>query len=245
MASAAATWCSATALVDADGVAPRHDRPALPCDELRRAPSASRLPRRRSCFRIARSGTRATSLRGHEFHYASLTEPGSDAPLAELFDAEGQALGPSGGRRGHVTGTFFHAIARERGRLPTLPAEIGGARMSGIASLADLRASLARSARRRRRGRGRDRPAPVAPDQAAREPRAARGACRLARALAGPRGAAPRSRRGARLRRQSRRGGARRLRLSRLGHRPDGGQFRARAAPPSIRSARPSAPRSA
>ena len=23
------------------------------------------------------------------------------------------ALGPSGGRRGHVTGTFFHAIARE------------------------------------------------------------------------------------------------------------------------------------
>ncbi|MGB6701002.1 cobyrinate a,c-diamide synthase [Methyloceanibacter sp.] len=56
------------------------------------------------------SGTR---LRGHEFHYASLIEAGSDEPLAELFDAEGNALGPSGGRRGYVTGTFFHAIACE------------------------------------------------------------------------------------------------------------------------------------
>ena len=45
--------------------------------------------------------------------YATLVEADSDAPLADLFDAEGTALGPSGGRRGHVTGTFFHAIARE------------------------------------------------------------------------------------------------------------------------------------
>jgi cobyrinic acid a,c-diamide synthase len=58
-------------------------------------------------------GAARTRLRGHEFHYASLVEPGSDEPLAELFDAEGTALGPSGGRRGRVTGTFFHAIARE------------------------------------------------------------------------------------------------------------------------------------
>jgi cobyrinic acid a,c-diamide synthase len=56
-------------------------------------------------------GQAGTTLRGHEFHYASLTEPGADAPLAELFDGEGKALGESGGRRGHVTGTFFHAIA--------------------------------------------------------------------------------------------------------------------------------------
>jgi len=68
-------------------------------------------------YRIARLledcplGEAGTSLRGHEFHYASLTEPGSDAPLAELFDGEGKALGPSGGRRGRVTGAFFHAIA--------------------------------------------------------------------------------------------------------------------------------------
>ena len=60
-------------------------------------------------------GGAGTRLRGHEFHYASLVEAGSDAPLADLFDADGVGLGPSGGRRGHVTGTFFHAIAREEG----------------------------------------------------------------------------------------------------------------------------------
>ena len=57
-------------------------------------------------------GPECAELRGHEFHYAALTEPGSDAPLAALFDAEGTSLGPAGGRRGHVTGGFFHVIAR-------------------------------------------------------------------------------------------------------------------------------------
>ena len=38
--------------------------------------------------------------------------PGSDEPLAELADGQGNPLGASGGRRGHVSGTFFHAIAR-------------------------------------------------------------------------------------------------------------------------------------
>jgi cobyrinic acid a,c-diamide synthase len=60
--------------------------------------------------KLGRTGTR---LRGHEFHYASIVDPGADNPLADLFDAEGSPLGPSGGRRGHVTGTFFHAIAGE------------------------------------------------------------------------------------------------------------------------------------
>ena len=50
-------------------------------------------------------------MRGHEFHYASVIETGNDAPLAEIADGEGKALGPAGGRRGNVTGTFFHAIA--------------------------------------------------------------------------------------------------------------------------------------
>ena len=53
-----------------------------------------------------------TILRGHEFHYASLTAAGSDEPFAEIADGEGAPLGKAGGRRGHVTGTFFHAIAR-------------------------------------------------------------------------------------------------------------------------------------
>jgi cobyrinic acid a,c-diamide synthase len=56
-------------------------------------------------------GAKGARLRGHEFHYASLVEAGDDQPLAELSDSEGRPLGKSGGRRGRVSGTFFHAIA--------------------------------------------------------------------------------------------------------------------------------------
>jgi cobyrinic acid a,c-diamide synthase len=56
-------------------------------------------------------GRKGSIVRGHEFHYASLTSAGADEPFAELADAEGLALGPAGGRRGRVTGAFFHAIA--------------------------------------------------------------------------------------------------------------------------------------
>ena len=52
------------------------------------------------------------SVRGHEFHYATLIETGTDEPLVKLADGQGRPLGEAGGRRGHVTGTFFHAIAR-------------------------------------------------------------------------------------------------------------------------------------
>jgi cobyrinic acid a,c-diamide synthase len=56
-------------------------------------------------------GPSGSRVRGHEFHYASLIATGSDEPLSELADGQGQPLGPSGGRRGNVSGTFFHAIA--------------------------------------------------------------------------------------------------------------------------------------
>jgi cobyrinic acid a,c-diamide synthase len=56
-------------------------------------------------------GTAGNVVRGHEFHYATLISTGDDAPLADLMDGQGQALGPCGGRRDRVTGTFFHAIA--------------------------------------------------------------------------------------------------------------------------------------
>jgi cobyrinic acid a,c-diamide synthase len=56
-------------------------------------------------------GKAGTRLRGHEFHYAVLVDPGHDAPLVELADGQGAALGRFGGRRGNVTGTFVHAIA--------------------------------------------------------------------------------------------------------------------------------------
>ena len=68
-------------------------------------------------YRIARLlspsvlGAPGTVIRGHEFHYAALMSAGGDQPLAEIADAEGRRLAPSGGRRGRVTGTFFHAIA--------------------------------------------------------------------------------------------------------------------------------------
>ena len=56
-------------------------------------------------------GRRGAVVRGHEFHYASLTSAGSDEPFADMADGEGRALEQTGGRRGLVTGTFFHAIA--------------------------------------------------------------------------------------------------------------------------------------
>jgi cobyrinic acid a,c-diamide synthase len=56
-------------------------------------------------------GSAGDVVRGHEFHYATLISSGDDAPLADLMDGQGQALGPCGGRRARVTGTFFHAIA--------------------------------------------------------------------------------------------------------------------------------------
>lgn len=53
-------------------------------------------------------------VRGHEFHYAQVIQPGTDEPLVSLTDGQGAPLGSAGGRRGHVSGTFFHAIARGR-----------------------------------------------------------------------------------------------------------------------------------
>jgi cobyrinic acid a,c-diamide synthase len=57
-------------------------------------------------------GPAGAIVRGHEFHYATLLAAGDDEPLVELADAQGKAIGSDGGRRGWVTGTFFHAIAR-------------------------------------------------------------------------------------------------------------------------------------
>ncbi|HTE77654.1 MAG TPA: cobyrinate a,c-diamide synthase, partial [Xanthobacteraceae bacterium] len=58
-------------------------------------------------------GAKGALVRGHEFHYASLASQGNDDAFAELSDAQDRTLGKSGGRRGRVSGTFFHAIAAE------------------------------------------------------------------------------------------------------------------------------------
>ena len=58
-------------------------------------------------------GRAGTAVRGHEFHYATLLDDGTDDALLTVSDGEGRELGNGGGRRGNATGTFFHAIARE------------------------------------------------------------------------------------------------------------------------------------
>ncbi|MBS9478498.1 cobyrinate a,c-diamide synthase [Ancylobacter radicis] len=58
-------------------------------------------------------GPLGTRLRGHEFHYATVTQRGEDTPLVDLGDGQGKSLGPAGSRRGQVSGTFFHVIAME------------------------------------------------------------------------------------------------------------------------------------
>jgi cobyrinic acid a,c-diamide synthase len=49
-------------------------------------------------------------LRGHEFHYSTIVAQ-PDMGLAQVADANGDAVEETGSRRGHATGTFFHLIA--------------------------------------------------------------------------------------------------------------------------------------
>lgn len=56
-------------------------------------------------------GNKDAQIRGHEFHYASITQLGPSASLGESSDANGDALDAAGQRAGNVTGTFFHAVA--------------------------------------------------------------------------------------------------------------------------------------
>ena len=57
-------------------------------------------------------GPAGARLRGHEFHYASVTHPGRDEAFATLRDGEGRALGQAGSQRGTVSGTFFHMLSQ-------------------------------------------------------------------------------------------------------------------------------------
>ena len=110
MASAAATWCSARALEDQAGR--RHAMTGL----LGHATSFAK-PRLHLGYRTARLlsdcllGRGGTVVRGHEFHYAALVSAGGDEPFAEVTDSDSRMREKVGGRRGRVTGAFFHAIA--------------------------------------------------------------------------------------------------------------------------------------
>jgi cobyrinic acid a,c-diamide synthase len=59
-------------------------------------------------------GARGDVVRGHEFHHASTIANGADdEPFLDVTDAQGRTVKDMGSRRGFVSGTFFHAIARE------------------------------------------------------------------------------------------------------------------------------------
>ncbi len=56
-------------------------------------------------------GEAGTEIMGHEFHYARVISAGGEK-LAECRDPQGVVVSESGARRGAVSGTFLHAIAR-------------------------------------------------------------------------------------------------------------------------------------
>lgn len=68
--------------------------------------------RRAKLFFDGPLGPAGAVLSGHEFHYASIVTIGGDAALAEVADAHGGVPARDGSRRGHVSGSFFHVIAR-------------------------------------------------------------------------------------------------------------------------------------
>lgn len=59
-------------------------------------------------------GAAGNLIRGHEYHHASITTMGEgDERLVDVTDAQGRPVAETGSRRGRVSGTFFHAIARD------------------------------------------------------------------------------------------------------------------------------------
>jgi cobyrinic acid a,c-diamide synthase len=56
-------------------------------------------------------GKLGAQWRGHEFHYATISDLGADVPFAQIRDAHGSEPKPVGSRRGQITGSFFHMIA--------------------------------------------------------------------------------------------------------------------------------------
>jgi len=55
-------------------------------------------------------GAAGASVRGHEFHYATILSE-ADAPLIDCRDASGRVVAERGARRGAVTGSFLHVLS--------------------------------------------------------------------------------------------------------------------------------------
>ena len=58
-------------------------------------------------------GAAGAEIVGHEFHFASVLS-NDDEPLVDCRDAAGAQMAENGGRRGSVSGTFFHFIDRRQ-----------------------------------------------------------------------------------------------------------------------------------
>jgi cobyrinic acid a,c-diamide synthase len=99
-------------LVDADGI--RHAMAKLLGHATSFAKRRLHLGYRQArCLVDGPIGAAGDVVRGHEFHHASIIDKGEDEPFVDVTDAQGKPVAETGSRRGLVSGTFFHAIARE------------------------------------------------------------------------------------------------------------------------------------
>jgi cobyrinic acid a,c-diamide synthase len=96
-------------LIDADGT--RHRMAGLLGLVTSYAQRKMHLGYRRATLLAPMAGfTAGATLAGHEFHYSTILDQ-PDLPLADVTDAQGEAVPETGSRRGQVTGSFFHMIA--------------------------------------------------------------------------------------------------------------------------------------
>jgi cobyrinic acid a,c-diamide synthase len=97
-----------------DAAGRRHAMAGLLALETSFAQRRMHLGYRRARLKVACPlGAAGVEIMGHEFHYASALSNG-DEPLVECHDATGAPVVEGGGRRGSVTGTFFHFIDRRQ-----------------------------------------------------------------------------------------------------------------------------------
>jgi cobyrinic acid a,c-diamide synthase len=97
-----------------DAAGQRHAMSGLLRLETSFAQRRMHLGYRSACLKASCAlGAAGAEVVGHEFHFASVLG-NDDEPLVECRDAAGAVVAESGGRRGSVSGTFFHFIDRRQ-----------------------------------------------------------------------------------------------------------------------------------
>jgi len=98
-------------LVDGDGA--RHEMMGLlPIEASFREPRLHLGYRAARLVRASPLGAVGARYRGHEFHYATVSDEGPGGALFALADGEGNALGGAGRMSGSVMGSFVHLLDR-------------------------------------------------------------------------------------------------------------------------------------